>query len=137
MLSGKYEFTYDNNKYTFWTWKGDYLNLGAGAELGINKASSIPGHWVVDRSLALPMTLKLVDNTGRILFTYAPTEKQWWITGFNPFYQDVFACNLKATFTVDFSGNRNMYREFKNKWGTQTNTPWRFNDRAYKATLTF
>ena len=136
MLSGKYEFTYDNNKYIFWAWKGDYLNLGAGAELGIYKASGISGHWLVDRSLALPMTLKLVDNSGKELLTYAPTEKQWWITGFNPSYQNVLACNLKATFTVNFSTNQSMYREFKLKM-IRDGAPWVFNDKTHIATLVF
>lgn len=30
----KFEFTSNGKKYMFWLWKGNYLNLGAGAELG-------------------------------------------------------------------------------------------------------
>jgi hypothetical protein len=52
------------------TWKGDYLNLGAGAELGIySNKSGIFGvvdvtsphddHWLIDTSLAMHMTITL------------------------------------------------------------------------------
>ena len=30
----KFEFTSGGKRYIFWTWKGNYLNLGAGAEMG-------------------------------------------------------------------------------------------------------
>jgi hypothetical protein len=35
MRAAPFEFTYDGHDYTIWAWKGDYTNLGAGAELGI------------------------------------------------------------------------------------------------------
>gem|GEM_PF-2676638 len=31
----KFFFSYNNSNYCIWAWKGDYLNLGIGAELGI------------------------------------------------------------------------------------------------------
>lgn len=37
MKQEKFEFTSQNNRYIFWAWKGHYLNLGAGAELGFYK----------------------------------------------------------------------------------------------------
>lgn len=40
MKYGKFDFDIDNDGYTdyvLWAWKGDYLNLGAGAELGFIK----------------------------------------------------------------------------------------------------
>ena len=29
----KFPFTYNGKEYIIWMWKGDYINLGAGAEL--------------------------------------------------------------------------------------------------------
>ncbi|MCB2362138.1 DUF4474 domain-containing protein [Clostridium estertheticum] len=31
----KFEFSTGNKDYMIWLWKGDYLNLGAGSEIGI------------------------------------------------------------------------------------------------------
>ena len=31
----KFDFTMNGTEYIIWAWKGDYLNLGAGAEIGI------------------------------------------------------------------------------------------------------
>lgn len=62
------------------------------------------------------MTLTLSNNDGKQIFSYSPIEKQWWITGFNPYFQDVQAGNLTATYTIDFSGNKSMYNEFYNAW---------------------
>ena len=35
MRREKFIFKCNEKEYIFWAWKGDYLNLGAGAELGI------------------------------------------------------------------------------------------------------
>lgn len=35
MKNAKFDFTYNGTNYIIWAWKGDYINLGAGAELGI------------------------------------------------------------------------------------------------------
>ena len=37
MMYEKFEFTSQGQRYIFWTWKGHYLNLGAGAEMGFYK----------------------------------------------------------------------------------------------------
>ena len=37
MLREKFEFTSQKQRYILWAWKGHYLNLGAGAELGLYK----------------------------------------------------------------------------------------------------
>ncbi|BCN29442.1 hypothetical protein bsdtb5_07370 [Anaeromicropila herbilytica] len=64
-------------------------------------------HWLVDRSLALPMTLKLTDKKGHKIVNYKPHGKKWWITGFNPYYQ-----NVKATYTIDFSSKKALFKAF-------------------------
>lgn len=126
-------FTSEGVDYAVWAWKGDYINLGAGAELGIYRKSAIPGHWDVDKNLAMPMTLKLTDKEDNLIFRYAPKEPQWWITGFKPSMQNVDPDDLKATFTVDFSQNSKMFEAFKNVGGDG----WYFDSKTYKATLVF
>ena len=120
----KYQFSYNDQDYIIWVWKGDYLNLGAGAEMGIYKRAGETEHWLVDHSLEMPMTLKLYNGIDEV-FTYAPEEDQWWITGFNPYIQNVDANNLTAIYTIDFTNFKELYEEFiqsddflrnKDKW---------------------
>jgi RHS repeat-associated protein len=126
MAAQPFEFTYNGQSYRFWAWKGDYLNLGAGAELGLYKRLSVYGiqkpHWLVDTSLALPMTLTLKDNKGNLIASYHPSEPQWWITAFNPNKQNVNAKDLRVTYTIDFSGNKKskgMFKAFYKRWYRQ------------------
>lgn len=110
----KLKFTYNKKDWILWAWKGDYLNLGAGAELGIYNRLCVRGHktphWLAATSYAMKMELKLTYK-GYTIIDYKPSEKQWWITGFNPYYQDVKAKLLKATFKVKFN-NSNMFNNF-------------------------
>jgi hypothetical protein len=111
MESAKFEFTDDSGRdYILWAWKGDYINLGAGAELGIySNESRILGvfdissphddHWLVDTNLAMPMTMTLKEGN-TVIADYAPSENQWWITSFNPEYKNRKASELTATFTI-------------------------------------
>lgn len=135
MDKAKFQFSYSDTDYIFWAWKGDYLNLGAGAELGIYTRFSSTDHWLVDTSLALPMTLTLSDNNGNQIFSYSPSDSQWWITGFNSYYQDVQASDLTATYTVNFSSNKEMYNKFYSTW--RRDERWTFDSENYTATLTF
>ena len=112
MSAGKFDFTYAGQGYTIWVWKGDYINLGAGAELGIYRGSS--GIRTVDKGLAMQMGMTL-HYRGRLIIDHYPEEEQWWITGFNPQYLNVDASDLTATFEVIFS-NHEMYRAFRKKW---------------------
>ncbi|MDD3173817.1 MAG: hypothetical protein PHF63_09180 [Herbinix sp.] len=139
MDSAKFEFTYNNSeKLIFWAWKGDYINLGAGAELGIYYGGE--PHWLTGTKYAMPMTLTLYQNEEQ-LFYWAPDEDNWWITGFdtNPANEGVLAEELTAVFTIDFSGNKDMYYDFiisddyldnKDMWEIS-------EDNKYILTLTF
>ena len=51
---------YNKKDYIFWAWKGNYINLGAGAELGIYHGSEL--HWKVDKGLAMEMSMSLKYN---------------------------------------------------------------------------
>ncbi len=120
--------------HILWAWKGDYLNLGAGAELGVYKrwgyAEDI---WIVDKSLAMKMTLRL-DYNHKNIINWQPREKQWWITGFHWRYQNVNRDALQASFTVRFNSNAE-YNAFKDKW-YKTDSPWIFSG-SRKASFTF
>lgn len=128
MKSLKFPFSYNGEDYIFWAWKGDYLNLGAGAELGIYYGG--PYHWFVDTDLAMPMTIKVYRKNKQIV---SYSAKAWWITGFNPYEQDAKASQLSAIYTIDFSCNKGMYRAFYNKY--RNSSYWSFG--YYKATLRF
>ena len=143
MDKAKFQFNYDGEEYIFWAWKGDYLNLGAGAEMGIYTRMVINGiptdHWLVDTSLAMSMTLILKDNNGNTIFNYKPSEKQWWVNGFNPYWQDVQASELIANYTVDFSGKEGMYSAFiKSDDYLRNNSKWSISeDDKYKLIFKF
>lgn len=114
----EFDFIVDNDAYRFWTWRGDYLNLGAGAELGIYKKQIDVGdatHWVVDPiNLTFPMSMILEFTDGRQIAEYNPVEKQWWCTSFNPYYRGVNKEQLSAKFRVDFTGKEQFLIELIN-----------------------
>lgn len=147
MDKAKFQFSYDNKEYIFWAWKGDYLNLGAGAEMGIYSRMVVNGkpkdHWIVDQSLAMPMTLTL-DYKGERIISYDPKKvdpkifdslrkstDKWWVTGFNPDYQDVKASDLKATYTATFN-TKAMYDNFYKKYGQgkDKDSRWTFDPKT-------
>jgi len=49
----KFPFTYGDERLMLWAWKGDYINLGAGAELGIYREGIGP-HWYTGTEYAMP-----------------------------------------------------------------------------------
>ena len=154
MLSAQFEFSSGNQEYIFWVWKGDYLNLGAGAEFGIYTRgkdiytfiTSIIGyrpdddHWVVDPNLAMHMTLKLLLNGETIIDwdpakdKYFPSNIVWWLTSFNPYYQRVKANELTAIFTLDFH-NKILFDDFFKTW--KDDKRWSFNHETYSASFIF
>jgi peptidoglycan hydrolase-like protein with peptidoglycan-binding domain len=134
MAKAKFPFTSsDGTEYILWAWKGNYLNLGAGAEMGIySNNSGILGqvdvtspntdHWLVDTSLAMPMTMTL-KYKGETIISYDPSkdkdypyDKVWWINGFNPYYQGKLSSDLTAIYTITFN-TQGMYNDFYNKYG--------------------
>ena len=112
MESHRFPFSYNGLDYTIWTWKGDYINLGAGAELGIYRGSK--GHLTVDKSLAMWMGM-IVAYNGEYIIEYYPNENQWWITGFNPEYQNVNAKDLLVAVGFMFNDS-GMYGAFRKEW---------------------
>ena len=123
-------FVYNKQNYVLWAWKGDYLNLGAGAELGIYYGGKdINSFWKIDKSLAMPMTLTLKHKTkGIIVDNWKNTT--WWITAFNPNITDIYANDLTAYFTVKFL-NDEMFKEFSKV----EREGWSYNNKTKIASL--
>lgn len=131
MLSEKFPFKYKGTEYILWMWKGDYWNLGAGAELGIYYGGE--PHWYVDTNLAMTMSL-WVEYKGKTIISYQPEEYQWWLTGFNPWIQWAKAEDLRATYRVMFR-DPGMFWSFEQEWGK--NKGWRCQPQWYTAIYTF
>ncbi len=109
----RFPFSVLCKKYILWLWKGDYINLGAGAELGIYYGGE--PHWFVDKSLTLPISMNLMYKGISIIQHHDTT---WWITGFNPNHLNININDLTVRFTIDFSSNElwfyYFYKEYKN-----------------------
>ena len=80
------------------------------------------------------MALFLYYNN-KCIINYYPDETQWWITGFNPSYQNILAESLFAQFVIEFS-NRGMYYAFLAQYAQ--NSAWDFGESGdYFAILSF
>ena len=95
----KYTFdTEGGESYTIWMWKGEYLNLGAGAECGLYYGDGWQKWAAVDNQVPMTLDIDYGDGTSS---QYSDTT--WWITSFNPEHQDARASDLTVTGTIDFS----------------------------------
>lgn len=71
-------------------------------------------HYFTDYDLAITMSLYLynyenADNIEEVL-SWRPTEKQWWITGFNPDYVGNVDVSKEILIgCIDFTGHEDMY----------------------------
>jgi len=108
--------TGDGTEYTIWMWKGDYYNLGAGCETGIYYGKEGDYHVNALEDSNLIMELSLYGPNGEKIFVYKPTDPQWWITGFNPRYQDYKADDLEVRGSIDFSEHPEMWDAFYDKY---------------------
>lgn len=104
------DFAVGDTEYTLWLWKGDYYNLGAGAESGIYRGNSFQRQSAADANLY--MKLNLYDAGGNVVFVYDPGQANWWTTGFNPDWQDTRQEDLIAFGSVDFSANPELWDAF-------------------------
>lgn len=101
----------EGEEFIIWSWKGDYTNLGAGAETGIYQVVRYDDdksyiYAEIDRNYSADMSLELYYNDD-LLYNYSPDEEQWWITGFDPLQQNVRSDELRAVTTIDFSSFEN------------------------------
>ena len=124
MDNEKFAFTVDDTEYIFWIWRGDYLNLGAGAEIGIysrpsefSQDSDKLDQYFVDKDLSMPMELYLYNYEGsndiEKLLSWKPDTDQWWITGFNPEYVgNVDVHKQVMVGEIDMSEKPGLFKEF-------------------------
>ena len=129
----KFTFNYDNNEVILWGWKGDYVNLGTGAELGIyTKTEYNIGNryqYMSAPQYSVPMTITISDHTtGDCLAHWDPSmsnqasEKYlWWVTAFNPQHQNVKYNDLDVQITMDCSNNIKMFNAIKNTYDYNKN----------------
>ncbi len=115
MKKNKYPVTVDGEQYCIWMWKGDYLNLGAGAETGIYKGGE--PFWDVAVDDAMPMTLTTYDKDGNTIMCYMPDDPQWWITGFDSMTQDIDPDDLTVIGSIDMSSYPELFLKFIDKYG--------------------
>lgn len=110
MKRQKFNFTYNKEEFVVWCWKGNYLNLGAGCELGIYKETIVPELYKCYTKSNIKMSLRLYYKH-KLIASYNPTEAQWWITAFHPGYRDKQANDLAATFVLSFknTGQTDMF----------------------------
>ena len=76
----------NENQHIVWIWRGHYLNCGDGGEIGLyerpHTISKINVEQWEQSDIRMPMTLYLYNKKYESnIFSWAPTEKQWWITG--------------------------------------------------------
>ncbi len=129
METKSFEFEYNDTAYVIWAWKGDYINLGAGAELGVYYGGG--SHWQAYTDWSMSMSLSLSYNGTSIINR---TQNTWWITGFNPNYLNVQAKDLSATFVINFP-NPEMYEAFAGTWNNISG--WSCDPSNYSATFSF
>ena len=111
------KFSNNGTEYVLWMWKGDYYGLGAGAETGIYRGNGY--HKLTYQDSKLIMKLSLYDKSGRQIMKYEPGDPQWWITGFNPEYQDVKYQDLRVEGMIDFSKEPELWEAFISEYGDE------------------
>lgn len=141
--SSKIRFVFDGEIYTFWSWKGDYVNLGAGAETGIYRGDGYQVQCAADTGLVMAIAL-YNRETGELIFDYAPNDPDcWWINGFNPDprYQDMNKDDLLAVTEIDFRNNPALWeaflKEYKNRKRTGNLENWCVDESSMTARFSF
>ena len=114
------------NGYKIWIWKGDYLNLGAGGEIGIYNEYIKNDYGVVGTTMSeqfgIKMIMKIIDKTTGNDVVNRGKSTEWWMTGWNPYVQGLSDKNLMLTGTIDFSRNnktKKMYNRLKETFESQ------------------
>ena len=83
------------------------------------------------------MSMTLTDTLGNLIASYSPTDYQWWITSFNPFYQEIRAGDLRVTYIIDFSEDIDMFKALFDQYSGLDDSPWTFDKEKHIATLNF
>ncbi|MBO4650685.1 MAG: cellulose binding domain-containing protein [Clostridiales bacterium] len=126
------KFTYEGEEYVFWAWRGTYLNLGTGAEIGfyyrpkeladltvedptnvewqalseLFDLDSIDDDWWAASPYSLNMQLDLYTKENgyyECVSSWHPYAKQWWITVFNYHRWNPNSADLYVIGKIDFN----------------------------------
>lgn len=142
-LFDKFEFEGpDGNSYALWVWKGDYLNLGAGAEIGFyvrgpDSPAAGVGLWkTVGNNNAPDMSVKLSGPAGEIA-SFDPIPDQAWVGVWASRTQNPTAESLTADYTVTFD-TPEMFAAFRDRPISQgVEDRWRYDAFTKTATLSY
>ena len=116
--------------YAVWIWKGEYWNLGAGAEIGIYWTDSAHSRdkrfYRVDPGLTLDVDMQVCYQYANNEFNHF-TRESWWVCSFTPEEQfprlDWIIVNLKVKFS-----NENLLEPFRQRYIDLCGTPkaWQY-----------
>jgi RHS repeat-associated protein len=112
----KFPFEVDGKEYIIWCWKGDYLNLGAGAEIGIYYGNGKDTKWWGAGKEYATRNQIVVSYRGEEIISYKSAGLEWWTAVFNPKVQKADANKIAVTGIVDFGNQTDMYKAFLAKW---------------------
>lgn len=127
MGTKQFYFRDHNTDYALWLWKGDYWQFRSGAEIGLytysGNFSGVNHYDAIDYEL--PMTLYLYNynspNNIENVFSWEPNCDQWWITGFNPNYENPSPSNMTIIGSIDFSSKQSVYDALKQRYQSDDN----------------
>ncbi len=119
----KSRFEYGSHSWLIEGWKGNYMNMGVGGEIGVyyndspygSKLGCLEHYGPISDADMLYMQFTL-GRGGGVIMTKA-REKHWWITGFRPSIGTIPSSSLTMTGAIYFP-DWTMAKEFKD--GLQT-----------------
>lgn len=99
----------------------------------------IGNHYFTATGLSQKMQLSLKDTkNNNTIFDYNPTERQWWVNGFNPNHQGVQAKELESITVIQFSDSKEDQDLFKALAKTmEGKKEWNIDEEKKTATLTW
>ncbi|MDE6253165.1 MAG: VWA domain-containing protein [Lachnospiraceae bacterium] len=133
----KFVFEYGDKDYAIWAWKGSYLNLGPGSEVGFYEKENNVGLWSFGDFLKMSCSLYHVSGGGsyRTLYNWYPQERQWWSTGFVPDEVLIKQEELIQVSSVELPTEA-MYNKFKRDYkNTERAKEMIFDDEEMKVWL--
>lgn len=110
---------YNGKDAMWWSWRGNYLNLGMGAESGLYYRSDKPIYFTehyecVDKGFDMTLTM-INKKTGKPIMIWTPEEYQRWITTFtcDQNLSDLKATDIIVVCSVDVDGNTEIKDNLK------------------------
>ena len=136
----EFPFEYDHKSYVVWMWKGEYWNMGDGAEIeflrqDVPLAKAGPW-WKADPSDPnLPKLTETLSDKSSPIASFAPDRAQVWTGSWNENKFDPVS-DLKVRATAAF-GNAEMFKAFKKTEEDVVGNPWHFNSDTKTATINY